>query len=92
MMILNPGSVSILPTVLFLTTGVIREMAPKDAGSIPSCVPTALQCLKALCTSKYLQVDACHDDWINMLRSALATVLDYAREGGLCIMIERFRS
>ena len=75
------GSVSILPTILFLTTGVIREMAPPGANNVPSCVGVALQSLGDLCSSKFVQIPACRKQWTQYLRSALATVLSYASEG-----------
>ncbi|XP_077993059.1 HEAT repeat-containing protein 5B-like [Glandiceps talaboti] len=76
------GSVSILPTILFLTTGVIRETAIKTGDTnIALPVATSLQSLKTLASSHYVQNSQCSEEWIGLLRSALATILDYAKPG-----------
>ena len=79
------GTVSILPTILFLSTGVIREMAAKSSESIkiPGCVTTALQVLKGLCSSQFTKDEVCALDWVKLLQSAMATVLDFSKPGRL---------
>ncbi|KAK2175422.1 hypothetical protein NP493_734g02011 [Ridgeia piscesae] len=73
------GSVSILPTELFLMTGVIKELAPVTAETVPSVVTVVLQCLKTLCASSFTKDPACSADWVKLLQSSVATVLDFAK-------------
>ena len=76
------GSVSILPTILFLVTGVVRECGTEASEGVTSpCVAAALQCLKSLCCSPFTRDPACATSWTTLLRSALATVLDVAKPG-----------
>ena len=74
------GSVSVLPTCLHLTIGVLREMAAKESKrKTPTVVAACLSTLKILCTSPFLEDDSIHDDWIKLLQSALATILHHAK-------------
>ncbi|XP_022085919.1 HEAT repeat-containing protein 5B-like [Acanthaster planci] len=76
------GSVSVLPTILFLTTGVLRETAePSTDGKITTTVSASLQALRMLMHSRHLDNPTCVKEWVRLLRSALATVLDFARPG-----------
>ncbi|XP_033625996.1 HEAT repeat-containing protein 5B-like [Asterias rubens] len=76
------GSVSVLPTILFLTTGVLRETAePSIDGKIAPTVTASLQALRILSQSRHLNDPSYCKDWVRLLRSALATVLDCARPG-----------
>jgi len=77
------GSVSVLPTVLYLTIGVVREMAPKGASNLPSVVSAALQCLKILCSSPLCKDPRCSAGWIRHLRSTLASVIEFSQPGEL---------
>ncbi|XP_021034626.1 HEAT repeat-containing protein 5A isoform X4 [Mus caroli] len=71
------GSISILPTVLYLTIGVLRETAVKLPGGQLSCTVTAsLQTLKGILTSPMARAEKSHEAWTSLLQSALATVLD----------------
>lgn len=56
-------------------------MAPKDCQQIPSSVTVALQCLKSLMTSPFTKDPSCSADWVKLLQSTLATVIDYAKPG-----------
>jgi hypothetical protein len=80
------GAVAILPTILYLTTGVIKESATKSshdptvmATAIP--VTSALHCLKTLATDKYCKDERSGEDWHKLLQSALAKVIDLAKTG-----------
>ena len=77
----HQGSLSILPTLLFLTTGVIKELAPRDANSVAPPVTVALQTLKVLCTHAHSREAGARGHWMTMLRSAFATILHYANTG-----------
>ncbi|XP_026678517.1 HEAT repeat-containing protein 5B [Diaphorina citri] len=78
------GAVSILPTLLYLLTGIIKETATKTAqdnsvlASKPS-ITAALHALKTLCgyhSSMPVQVK---QQWNSLLQSALAKVIDLAK-------------
>ncbi|XP_072123379.1 HEAT repeat-containing protein 5A isoform X1 [Mobula birostris] len=72
------GSVSILPTVLYLITGVLKETAVRRFdGCISSTVNAALQALKAIVSSPMARAEKSHAAWTMLLRSALATILEF---------------
>ncbi|XP_039288533.1 HEAT repeat-containing protein 5B isoform X2 [Nilaparvata lugens] len=80
------GAISILPTILYLTTGVLRECALKDVsdeGVLAQgvAVTAALHCLKALATDKYSLDERCSRQWRALLQSALAKLIDLAKTG-----------
>ena len=77
---------SILPTLLFLTTGIVKELAPQDASSVPPPVGAALQTLKCLCSHSYSRDITVKDQWMASLRSALATMLHYAKTGKIIVV------
>lgn len=79
------GSVSVLPTILFLTTGVVKELAAKNSERVSPVVAVALQCLKVLCTSPLLKESTCSSVWKQHLQSALATVLDFCKPGSVMV-------
>lgn len=65
------GALAILPTLLYLGTGVLKEA--------PSAAPGALQLLRALASD-----DRANDgEWRHLLQSALAKVIDLAKTPGL---------
>ncbi|KAG2457702.1 HTR5A protein, partial [Polypterus senegalus] len=71
------GSVSILPTILFLITGVIREMAVK-CFSAQSSMPlsAALQALKTVVVSPMARAEKSRLAWTSLLRCAVVTLLE----------------
>jgi len=80
------GAVAILPTILYLTTGVIKESATKsihDPTVMATAVPVtaALHCLRTLATDKYCKDERSGEDWHKLLQSALAKVIDLAKTG-----------
>ncbi|XP_053080315.1 HEAT repeat-containing protein 5A isoform X7 [Acinonyx jubatus] len=71
------GSISILPTILYLTIGVLRETAVKlPGGQLSSTVAASLQALKGILSSPMARAEKSHTAWTDLLRSALTTVLD----------------
>ncbi|XP_064221838.1 HEAT repeat-containing protein 5A isoform X5 [Aotus nancymaae] len=71
------GSISILPTILYLTIGVLRETAVKlPGGQLSSTVAASLQALKGILSSPMAQAEKSHTAWTDLLRSALTTILD----------------
>ncbi|KAM6956751.1 LOW QUALITY PROTEIN: HEAT repeat-containing protein 5B [Aplochiton taeniatus] len=73
------GSMTILPTVLFLITGVLRETAVKTSdNSVPLPVSAALQGIKSIISSPLARVEATNTQWTGLVRSSLASVLEYS--------------
>uniref|UniRef100_A0A8C3XL00 HEAT repeat-containing protein 5A n=1 Tax=Chelydra serpentina TaxID=8475 RepID=A0A8C3XL00_CHESE len=71
------GSVSVLPTILYLTIGVLRETAVKlPDGQLPLTVAASLQALKGILSSPMARAEKSQIAWTELLRSALVTVLD----------------
>lgn len=80
------GAVSILPTLLYLTTGVIKECAIKSSAdstvlATTTPVTAALHCLRVLATDKYCKDSRCEEQWKTLLQSALAKIIDLAKTG-----------
>ncbi|XP_022329177.2 HEAT repeat-containing protein 5B-like isoform X3 [Crassostrea virginica] len=74
------GSTSILPTVLFLITGVLREMSNKGAErKSPVVVQGCLTALRTLSSSPFLEDEDVGSTWRELLKSALITVLQNAK-------------
>ncbi|XP_074886420.1 HEAT repeat-containing protein 5A isoform X2 [Buteo buteo] len=79
------GSVSVLPTILYLIIGVLKETAVKlRDGQLPLTVAASLQALKGLLSSPMARAEKSRTAWTDLLRSALVTVLDcWDQVGGL---------
>lgn len=76
------GSMTILPTVLFLITGVLKETAVKASdNSVPVPVSAALQGIKTIITSPLAQVENIQTQWTGLVRSSLASVLEHSQPG-----------
>uniref|UniRef100_A0A0S7EW47 HTR5B n=2 Tax=Poeciliopsis prolifica TaxID=188132 RepID=A0A0S7EW47_9TELE len=76
------GATTILPTVLFLITGVLKETAIKAPdNSVPVPVSAALQGIKTIITSPLAQEESIQTQWTTLIRSSLASVLEYSHPG-----------
>lgn len=80
------GALAILPTILYLTTGVIKETASKkldDNAILASTLPVSasLHCLRTLTTHKYCRDERSKDLWQKLLQSTLAKLIDLAKTG-----------
>ncbi|KAG9259903.1 HEAT repeat-containing protein 5B [Astyanax mexicanus] len=74
------GSMTILPTILFLICGVLKETALKTPdGSVPLPVSAALQGIKTIITSPLGRVEKTQQQWTSLVRSSLASVLEYSQ-------------
>uniref|UniRef100_A0A671VMH8 HEAT repeat-containing protein 5B n=1 Tax=Sparus aurata TaxID=8175 RepID=A0A671VMH8_SPAAU len=74
------ASMTILPTVLFLITGVLRETAVKTADNlVPVPVSAALQGIKTIITSPLARVESMQAQWTGLVRSSLASVLEHSQ-------------
>uniref|UniRef100_A0A8C1NSV5 HEAT repeat-containing protein 5B n=1 Tax=Cyprinus carpio TaxID=7962 RepID=A0A8C1NSV5_CYPCA len=72
------GSMTILPTVLFLITGVLRDTAVKTSdNSVPAPVSAALQAIKTILSSPLAAKSQAQ--WSALVRSSLATVLQHSQ-------------
>uniref|UniRef100_A0A8C3DZJ4 HEAT repeat-containing protein 5A n=1 Tax=Corvus moneduloides TaxID=1196302 RepID=A0A8C3DZJ4_CORMO len=71
------GSVSVLPTILYLIIGVLKQTAVKlQDGRLRLTVAASLQALKGLLSSPMARAEKSQNAWTDLLRSALVTVLD----------------
>ncbi|XP_041340039.1 HEAT repeat-containing protein 5A isoform X2 [Pyrgilauda ruficollis] len=78
------GSVSVLPTILYLIIGVLKETAVKlQDGQLPLTVAASLQALKGLLSSPMARAEKSQNAWTDLLRSALVAVLDCWDQDGL---------
>ncbi|XP_076463435.1 HEAT repeat-containing protein 5B-like isoform X2 [Babylonia areolata] len=76
------GAVTILPTILHLTTSVVRELAARSAETTaPTVIAACLQSLTLLCTSELMKEEAVAADWLRLLQSAVITLLHYGKPG-----------
>lgn len=72
----TPGSVSVLPTVLYLLLGVLRELVREYGGvGTELLVPGTLQALRTVLSSPMSRVEKSRRAWVQLLRSALTTLL-----------------
>uniref|UniRef100_A0AAX7UN42 HEAT repeat-containing protein 5A n=1 Tax=Astatotilapia calliptera TaxID=8154 RepID=A0AAX7UN42_ASTCA len=80
------GSVSILPTVLYLLLGVLRELVHQPSGACLSVViQAAIQALKSVLTSPMSRQEKCRGSWNLLLQSALNTLLTFW-DSGTCVV------
>ena len=80
------GAVKILPTILYLTTGVLQEMATKsihDNTILANCgsLQATLHLMKSMTTCKHASDEKSADEWRKFLQSALAKVIDLTKTG-----------
>uniref|UniRef100_A0A8C7DRM3 HEAT repeat-containing protein 5A n=1 Tax=Oncorhynchus kisutch TaxID=8019 RepID=A0A8C7DRM3_ONCKI len=78
------GSVSILPTLMYLLMGVLRELVQQPCGggagggeALGLVVPAALQALRAVLSSPMSRSEKSRGAWAHLLRCALNTLLDF---------------
>ncbi|RWS31952.1 HEAT repeat-containing protein 5B-like protein, partial [Leptotrombidium deliense] len=75
------GSVVILPSVLYLITGVLRETWIQKIDSLyekePVC--SVLNCLERIISSPFARNSAVSDKWNELLQSCLGTVMDMCK-------------
>lgn len=80
------GAIAILPTILCLTTNVIKEMATKSindqtilANSIT--IQSALHLLKSIAIDKNSLNERSSEEWTGLLQSALDKIIDLTKTG-----------
>ncbi|XP_074597132.1 HEAT repeat-containing protein 5B isoform X2 [Brevipalpus obovatus] len=75
------GSVIVLPTVLFLVTGVLKEVAMKNSQCTLEKEPLSsiLKCFENLGSSSLSRNPLCSSEWVELLQSCLAAILDLCK-------------
>ncbi|XP_068795473.1 HEAT repeat-containing protein 5B isoform X3 [Struthio camelus] len=74
------GCMTILPTILFLITRVLKETAVKSADNqVPPPVSAALQGIKTIVTLPTVKTDETQKQWTSLIRSTLASILEYSQ-------------
>ncbi|XP_048340698.1 HEAT repeat-containing protein 5A isoform X4 [Sphaerodactylus townsendi] len=72
------GSIAVLPTILYLIIGVLRETAVKlPGGQLSLTAAASLQALKGVLSSPMARAEKSWTAWNDLLRSALVTILDF---------------
>uniref|UniRef100_A0A3B3SRH9 HEAT repeat containing 5A n=1 Tax=Paramormyrops kingsleyae TaxID=1676925 RepID=A0A3B3SRH9_9TELE len=72
------GSVSILPSVLYLLMGVHRELLLQPPGAaLGLAVSVTLQALRVVLLSPMAHAEKCQGAWAHLLRCALNTLMDF---------------
>ncbi|XP_072285057.1 HEAT repeat-containing protein 5A isoform X1 [Pyxicephalus adspersus] len=70
------GSVSILPTLLYLVVGVLQHTAQKlPDGRLPMTVTSSLQTLKIIVSSPMSRIEKTRASWSSLLHSSASTML-----------------
>lgn len=80
------GALKILPTILYLTTGVIKEMAKKSCHDSTilansATIQAALHLLKTIVADKYASDERTSEDWRQLMQTALGTIIDLTKTG-----------
>jgi HEAT repeat-containing protein 5 len=81
------GAVAILPTVLYMTTGIIKEVSTKSVNDHTSiiantgAIQATLHLLKALAQNKLTKDERVQDEWLKLLQSALHKIIDLTKTG-----------
>uniref|UniRef100_A0A803T259 HEAT repeat-containing protein 5B n=1 Tax=Anolis carolinensis TaxID=28377 RepID=A0A803T259_ANOCA len=74
------GCMTILPTILFLIIQVLKDTAVKTVGNqVPLPVTATLQGLKNIVTLPMAVNEEIQKQWTNIIRSTLASILDYSQ-------------
>ncbi|XP_055491112.1 HEAT repeat-containing protein 5B [Leucoraja erinacea] len=74
------GSMTVLPTILYLITGVLRETAVKSTDNLMTLpASAALQGIKTIITSPLAKSDQIHKQWKDLICSSLASILEYSK-------------
>lgn len=82
----SKGALEVVPSILYLTTGVIKEIALKsnDDPTIianSGIIQTALHCLRSIATDKYSNDERCVAQLKKLLQSALGFFIDLSKTG-----------
>ncbi|XP_075452758.1 HEAT repeat-containing protein 5B isoform X5 [Ascaphus truei] len=74
------GCMTILPTILYLITRVLKETAIKSSeNQVPLPVSASLQGIKTIVTSSLAKTEKTQKRWTDLIRSTLASILEYSQ-------------
>ncbi|XP_075057057.1 HEAT repeat-containing protein 5B [Mixophyes fleayi] len=74
------GCMTILPTILYLVTKVLKETAIKyPDNQVPLPVSACLQAIKTIVTSSLAKTEKTQKKWTDLMRSTLASILEYSQ-------------
>lgn len=79
------GSLEVLPTVLFLLTGITSEVS-KSSSKNQQMISSVLHAFEKICSSKFTNNDICGIEWCQQLQSTLTLIID------LCKTSEKFNT
>uniref|UniRef100_A0A8C0BQI7 HEAT repeat-containing protein 5B n=1 Tax=Buteo japonicus TaxID=224669 RepID=A0A8C0BQI7_9AVES len=83
------GCMTVLPTILFLITRVLKETAVKSTDNqVPPPVSAALQGIKTIVTLPRVKTDETQKQWTGLIRSTLASILEYSQPASKPILDE----
>lgn len=80
------GALEVVPSILYLTTGVIKEIATKSTDD-PTIIAntgmmqSALHCLRSIATDKYVNDERCSAELRKLLQSTLGCLIDLSKTG-----------
>ncbi|XP_073413695.1 HEAT repeat-containing protein 5B isoform X2 [Dendrobates tinctorius] len=83
------GCMTILPTILYLVTKVLKETAIKSSDNqMPLTVSACLQAIKTIVTSPLAKTEKTQKKWTDLIRSTLASVLEYPQTGDSSLALD----
>ncbi|KAM9315636.1 HEAT repeat-containing protein 5B [Gastrophryne carolinensis] len=76
------GCMTILPTILYLITKILKETAIETSDNqVPQPVSACLQAIKTVVTSPLAKTEKTQKKWTDLIRSTLASILEYPPPG-----------
>lgn len=90
----------VLPTILHLVVGVLKETAILDSDFITNGntsvatkppVSAVLQCLRTLVSCPLRQNKLCETEWTKLLQSALASIIDFSKTSKFVTKLSKMR-
>lgn len=76
------GAISILPTILYLTTGIIKETGQQD-NVHRGVINAAVELLESMANDKHSQYPDTKDQWSALMLSVLRKIIDLSKNGEL---------
>lgn len=82
----HKGAITVLPTILYLATNVIKEIATKSSSDetiIANCgtIQATIQCLKAMVMDAHATTEETAEEWNGLLQSSLGKIIDLTKTG-----------
>lgn len=88
------GTVVILPSIMHLITGVLKECALQTGDSISEShiITMVFDCLKSLGSSSFTKNSISRRKWIQLLQSTLASILDWSKTSELIDFLKNYNN